>query len=346
MNSKFNSKLIDFLFDNRYDLADHQEFINALSIGEHDQITEFIKNGLENNFSTQDISEFITSNENVFCDARNIYSVRLNGQEQNVEFVGSKSSSIIEFLLLILDISQDKNFRNLKQELTIDHILELAKNIDDHKDRYKFKILALSYFLPNRNIWVDDRKICKINFSQYMIDIKKLFADELSIENKKIDEQDRLEIKRMAINVLAAKRDLICKDASDLNLGDDSYLKKYCSDSKDGAKNFSYYHIDKDKGSALKMKLDVIDGILDFFEDDITKSINDKDANNNFFKSNGLLFSNIRSLFGDEYLLQKVNKLIEKNQNGQNDHKIFVLIFALIQDCNSPDFCIDQSIAV
>ena len=345
MNSKFNSKLIDFLFDNRYDLADHQEFINALSIGEHDQITEFIKNGLENNFSVQDISEFIISNGSMFPDGTG-GEFDVGEEKLDVRFVGSKSSRVMKFLLLILGISQDKNFRNLKQELTIDHILELAKNIDDHKDRYKFKILALSYFLPNRNIWVDDRKICKINFSQYMIDIKKLFADELSIENKKIDEQDRLEIKRMAINVLAAKRDLICKDASDLNLGDDSYLKKYCSDSKDGAKNFSYYHIDKDKGSALKMKLDVIDGILDFFEDDITKSINDKDANNNFFKSNGLLFSNIRSLFGDEYLLQKVNKLIEKNQNGQNDHKIFVLIFALIQDCNSPDFCIDQSIAV
>ncbi len=338
------NELINFLFDNRHDLADDQELINALCIGKHDQITEFIKNGLENNFSTQAISEFIIDNKSMFFnETGQIYSVEINGEKQDVRFVGSKSLRVMKFLLLVLDISQDENFRNPKQELTIDYILDLAKNIDDHKDRYKFKILALSYFLPETNAWVDDGKICNINFSQYITDIKKLFADELSTKNKKIDEKDRLEIKRMAIDMLTVDRHLVRKDASDLNLGDDSYLGKYCSCLKDRTKKFSYYHLSK--GCGVITKLDVIDGILDFFEDDIKKSINDKDANNNFFKSNGLLFSNIRSLSYDKDLLQKINELIEKNQNGQNDHKIFVLIFALIQDCDSPDFCIDKIIA-
>lgn len=346
VESESSSRLIDFLFDNRYDLADDQELINALCIGKHDQITEFIKNGLENNFSTQAISEFIIDNKSMFFNGTGqIYSVEINGEKQDVQFVVSKSSRVMKFLLLILDISQDKNFCNPKQELTIDYILELAENIDDHEDRYKFKILALSYFLPDQNSWFDENKeLHGINLSQCMIDIKKLFANEFSNANTEIDEKDRLEIKRMAINMLTANRNLIRKDASDLNLGDDSYFKKYCSCLKDGTRNFSYYHnmyCYRYYGEEVKF----VDDILDFFEDDIKKSINNKDANNNFFKSNGLLFSNIRSLFGEYGLSNKISKLIEKNRDRENDYKILILIFALIQDSNSPDFCIDKLIS-
>ena len=345
VKSESSSRLIDFLFDNRYYSADHQELIDAVYIDKHDQITQFVKNGLENNFSTQAISKFITSNESMFFNGiGQIYSAEINEQKLDVKFVGSKSSRIMRFLLLVLDISQDKNFRNPKQELTIDYIVELAKNIDDHKDRYKFKILALSYFLPDRNWWFDENKqLHEIDLSQSMIDIKKLFADEFSKENQDIDEKERLEIKRMAIDMLAANRDLIRKDASNLNLGDDSYLKKYCSCLKDGTKNFWYYH-NMDSWKYDEEEVKFVDNVLDFFEDDIKKSINNKNANNSFFKSNGLLFSNIRRLFGERLLLQKIIELIKDNQNGKNDYKIFVLIFALIQDCNSPEFCIDKSI--
>ena len=270
VKSESSNKLIDFLFNKRDDLAAHQGLIDALCIGRHDQITEFIKNGLKNNFSAQAISKFIVDNGSMFFDGSGqIYSMEIGGEKRSVKLVGSKSSRIMKFLLLVLDISQDKNFRDPKQELTIDYIVELAKNIDDHKDRYKFKILALSYFLPDRNWWFDENKqLHEIDLSQSMIDIKKLFADELSTENKKIDEKERLEIKRMAIDMLAANRDLIRKDASNLNLGDDSYLKKYCSCLKDGTRNFWYYH-NMDSGKYAGEEVNFVDSILDFFEDDI-----------------------------------------------------------------------------
>ena len=59
-----------------------------------------------------------------------------------------------------------------------------------------------------------------------------------------------------------------------------------------------------------------------------------------------MLFSHIRLLFGETLLLQKINELIKGNQNAQNDYKIFVLIFALIQNSKSPEFCIDKSINI
>ena len=348
VKSESSNKLIDFLFNKRDDLAAHQGLIDALCIGRHDQITEFIKNGLKNNFSAQAISKFIVDNGSMFFDGSGqIYSMEIGGEKRSVKLVGSKSSRIMKFLLLVLDISQDKNFRDPKQELTIDYIVELAKNIDDHKDRYKFKILALSYFLPDQNRWFDENnQLHEIDLSQCMIDIKKLFADELSKKNQNIDEKERLEIKRMAIDILTADRDLIRRDVSDLNLGDGSYFKKYCSCAKDGVTNFSYYYLyHVCGGPCFFSQSKVIDDIFDFFEDDIKKSISDKDANNNFFKSNGLLFSHIRLLFGETLLLQKINELIKGNQNAQNDYKIFVLIFALIQNSKSPEFCIDKSIA-
>lgn len=267
---------------------------------------------------------------------------------------------VLRFLLLILDISQDENFCNPKQKLTIDYILELAKNIDDYKDRYKFKILALSYFLPDENTWLENNELHEINLLQYMADIKKLFADELSNENNRIDEKDKLEIKYMAIDMLIARRDLIRQDAIDLNFGDNSYFKTYRSyDSPDdflktGARSFLYYHTKKNQRSGkvvmsvfgnsfsdTRNRLGVIDDILDFFDDDINKAIKNK----NFFEDHGFLLTSINNLCESQDLLQKINGLIEQNQNNQNDYKIFVLIFALIQDFKSPDFCINESMA-
>ena len=122
VKGKSGDALVDGLFWlKNQNLQEYKELLDYLFIGKHDQITEFIKNGLENNFSVQDISEFIISNGSMFPDGTG-GEFDVGEEKLDVRFVGSKSSRVMKFLLLILGISQDKNFCSLKQELTIDHI--------------------------------------------------------------------------------------------------------------------------------------------------------------------------------------------------------------------------------
>ena len=216
VKGKSGDALVDGLFWlKNQNLQEYKELLDYLFIGKHDQITEFIKNGLENNFSVQDISEFIISNGSMFPDGTG-GEFDVGEEKLDVRFVGSKSSRVMKFLLLILGISQDKNFCSLKQELTIDYILELAKDITDCKLRCQFKMAAISYFLP------DDNEYIKSHLSSVMSDMQKLFAQELSDDNNKIEMEYKFGIKYKILNMLTAKRNLIRKDIANFDMGEDS----------------------------------------------------------------------------------------------------------------------------
>lgn len=211
--------LVNYLFENRNDLAYRRELINNIGVGRHDQIASFLKDCLKNGFSSVAIGKFIEIHKSLFFDLQGKkFIVNVNGGQSYTipAHQTDKNFAICRFLLLILDISQDKNFSNSVQKPTIDYILKLAENIADYKLRCRFKMAAISYFLP------DDNEYIKSHLSSVMSDMKKLFAQELSDGNNEIEMECKFNIKHMILDMLTAKRNLVRKDITNFNVGKDS----------------------------------------------------------------------------------------------------------------------------
>lgn len=195
------SGFINYLSHNRNgeDLPYPRKLLDFTGISCHDQIASFIKDCLNHGFSSWAINKFIEIHKNFFDtleDEKRVVSIKEEGEEEYKITLRSqdKDVTIFLFLLLILDISQDKNFCNPVQKLTVDYILDLAKNIPGNGLRYGFKMAALSCFLPN------DNRDVKSNLAIIFSDMEKLFAEELS----KIKSEDKYKIKLAISNMLTA----------------------------------------------------------------------------------------------------------------------------------------------
>lgn len=352
------SRFINYLSHNRNrdDLPYPRELLNFTGISWYDQIASFIKDCSKNGFSSWAINKFIEIYKNFFDtpeDGKRVVSIKEEGEEEYKITLRSQNKDVMIFLflLLILDISQDKNFCNPVQKLTVDCILDLAKNIFGDVLRYKFKMAALSYLLPK------DNRDVKSNLASIFSDTEELFAEELSVDNKKIKSEDKYKIKLAIINMLTANREDVRKDLANFNLTKFNYMCGFRI--KDNNSNDSIekmlkniecydkchcahliYHIgttSNDFYDEDQYEIDTLDSFFNFIGDDINKLIDIK-------IERYLLSANINEFCSFDVLIKKFAKLIGDNQNRQNNYKILALGFAILQNYNVEKLCIDESI--